>query len=145
MKLNVMPVRYSIAAIVCGTNTTQLSAMDGVAVADDECFPNGCNNFRLSSSTNCTVPAKNIVIHSRNTAYTWICGANDTTPAPIMKATGPLAFAKGSAANKMRFKCTEAGLATVAALAASNRNCFVSVDIDCNYLSSLTQYGHPAL
>jgi hypothetical protein len=31
----------------------------------------------------------------------------------------------------MRFKCTAAGIATVAARAASNRNCFVSVDINC--------------
>ena len=131
MKLNAKFVRYSIAAIVLGTIATQLPAMDNVALADGECFAEGCNNFRLSPSNGCSVPAENTVTLPRNTVYTWTWCMNGTTPAPIMKATGPLAFAKGSAANKMRFKCTAAGLATVAARAASNRNCFVSVDINC--------------
>ena len=131
MKLNAKFVRYSIAAIVLGTIATQLPAMDNVALADGECFAEGCNNFRLSPSNGCSVPAENTVTIPRNTVYTWTWCMNGTTPAPIMKATGPLAFAKGSAANKMRFKCTNAGLATVAARAASNRNCFVSVDINC--------------
>ena len=131
MKLNAKFVRYSIAAIVLGTIATQLPAMDNVALADGECFAEGCNNFRLSPSNGCSVPAENTVTLPRNTVYTWTWCMNGTTPAPIMKATGPLAFAKGSAANKMRFKCTGAGLATVAARAASNRNCFVSVDITC--------------
>ena len=131
MKLNAKFVRYSIAAIVLGTIATQLPAMDNVALADGECFAEGCNNFRLSPSNGCSVPAENTVTLPRNTVYTWTWCMNGTTPAPIMKATGPLAFAKGSAANKMRFKCTSAGLATVAARAASNRNCFVSVDINC--------------
>ena len=131
MRLNAKFVRYSIAAIVLGTIATQLPAMDNVALADGECFAEGCNNFRLSPSNGCSVPAENTVTLPRNTVYTWTWCMNGTTPAPIMKATGPLAFAKGSAANKMRFKCTAAGLATVAARAASNRNCFVSVDINC--------------
>jgi hypothetical protein len=131
MKLNAKFVRYSIAAIVLGTIATQLPAMDNVALADGECFAEGCNNFRLSPSNGCSVPAENTVTLPRNTVYTWTWCMNGTTPAPIMKATGPIAFAKGSAANKMRFKCTAAGLATVAARAASNRNCFVSVDINC--------------
>lgn len=131
MKLNAKFVRYSIAAIVLGTIATQLPAMDNVALADGECFASGCNNFRLSPSNGCTVPAENVVTLPRNVVTTWTWCMNGTTPAPIMKATGPLAFAKGSAANKMRFKCTAAGLATVAARASSNRNCFVSVDITC--------------
>ena len=131
MKLNAKFVRYSIAAIVLGTIATQLPAMDNVALADGECFAEGCNNFRLSPSNGCSVPAENTVTLPRNTVYTWTWCMNGTTPAPIMKATGPLAFAKGSAANKMRFKCNAAGIATVAARAASNRNCFVSVDINC--------------
>jgi len=131
MKLNAKFVRYSIAAIVLGTIATQLPAMDNVALADGECFAAGCNNFRLSPSDGCAVPAVNSITLPRNTVYTWTWCMNGTIPAPIMKATGPLAFAKGSAANKMRFKCTGAGLATVAARAASNRNCFVSVDITC--------------
>jgi len=131
MKLNAKFVRYSIAAIVLGTIATQLPAMDNVALADGECFASGCNNFRLSPSDGCAVAAVNSITLPRNTVYTWTWCMNGTTPAPIMKATGPLAFAKGSAANKMRFKCTDAGLATVAARAASNRNCFVAVDINC--------------
>jgi hypothetical protein len=131
MKLNAKFVRYSIAAIVLGTIATQLPAMDNVALADGECFAEGCNNFRLSPSNGCSVPAENTVTLARNAVTTWTWCMNGTTPAPIMKATGPLAFAKGSAANKMRFKCTGAGIATVAARAASNRNCFVSVDINC--------------
>ena len=131
MKLNAKFVRYSIAAIVLGTIATQLPAMDNVALADGECFASGCNNFRLSPSDGCAVAAQNTVTLPRNTVYTWTWCMNGTIPAPIMKATGPLTFAKGSAANKMKFKCTGAGLATVAARASSNRNCFVAVDINC--------------
>ena len=131
MKLNAKFVRYSIAAIVLGTIATQLPAMDNVALADGECFASGCNNFRLSPSNGCAVAAVNSITLPRNTVYTWTWCMNSTIPAPIMKATGPLAFAKGGAANKMRFKCTAAGIATVAAKAASNRNCSVSVDITC--------------
>ena len=131
MKLNAKFVRYSIAAIVLGTIATQLPAMDNVALADGECFASGCRNFRLSPGDSCSTPAVNSITLPRNTVYTWTWCMNGSTPAPIMKATGPLAFAKGSAANKMRFKCTGPGLATVAARAASNRNCFVSVDITC--------------
>jgi hypothetical protein len=131
MKLNAKFVRYSIAAIVLGTIATQLPAMDNVALADGECFAAGCNNFRLSPSEGCAVAAVNSITLPRNTVYTWTWCMNGTIPAPIMKATGPIAFAKGGAANKMRFKCTAAGIATVAAKAASNRNCSVSVDINC--------------
>lgn len=131
MKLNAKFVRYSIAAIVLGTIATQLPAMDNVALADGECFASGCQNFRLSPSEGCAVAAVNSITLPRNTVYTWTWCMNGTIPAPIMKATGPIAFAKGGAANKMRFKCTAAGIATVAAKAASNRNCSVSVDINC--------------
>lgn len=131
MKLNAKFVRYSIAAIVLGTIATQLPAMDNVALADGECFAAGCNNFRLSPSNGCQVAAENFHLLPRNTVYVWTWCMNGTTPAPIMKATGPLAFAKGSAANKLRFKCIGPGRATIAARAASNRNCYVSVDITC--------------
>ena len=131
MKLNAKFVRYSIAAIVLGTIATQLPAMDNVALADGECFASGCNNFRLSPSDGCSVAAVNSINLPVGSVRTWTWCMNGTTPAPIMKATGPLAFAKGSAANKMRFKCTGPGTATVAARAASNRNCYVSVDINC--------------
>ena len=131
MKLNAKFVRYSIAAIVLGTIATQLPAMDNVALADGECFASGCQNFRLSPSEGCAVAAVNSITLPRNTVYTGTWCMNGTIPAPIMKATGPIAFAKGGAANKMRFKCTAAGIATVAAKAASNRNCSVSVDINC--------------
>ena len=131
MKMNAKFVRYSIAAIVLGTIATQLPAMDNVALADGECVAAGCRNFRLAQGNTCTDAVTNFITLPRNTVYTWTWCMNGSTPAPIMKATGPLAFAKGSAANKMRFKCTGPGLATVAARAASNRNCFVSVDITC--------------
>jgi len=66
MKLNAKFVRYSIAAIVLGTIATQLPAMDNVALADGECFAAGCNNFRLSPSNGCAVPAVNSITLPRN-------------------------------------------------------------------------------
>ena len=129
--MNLKLIRYAVAFVVLGTVATQLPAMDGVALADGECFAAGCNNFRLAPGANCTVPAVNSVNAAVNVIKTFTWCMNGQNVVPIIKSTGPLKFSKDALSNKLTFKCTATGLATIAARASSNRNCYVSVTVNC--------------
>lgn len=131
--MNLKLVRYAVAFVVLGTVATQLPAMDGVALADGECFAAGCKNFRLVPFNTCTnVIAANSIPVPVGVVQRWMfCTNPQSNVVPIIKFSGPLKFSKNDRASKLTFKCTRVGLATIAARASSNRNCFVSVTVNC--------------